>query len=513
MNLSTLAYKMMTGEWRLDRAYVSDVRAKLYAGGRVTGQRPTPNQLSSPEDPKPTRERYFMIRSARELEEDVPFADGLLNEFETYVVGDCGYTPATGNNEADLLIKDYFDLCADTCDYSGRFDLMMLSRLAVRSSKRDGELGWGLHEEDDQIKIEGVGGDRIGNPMQTWNGDPKNYNGIIINEKTMRPVKYQIFKRDGKTGIYSEQAEVKANNFLHYFNPFRVDQLHGVTMFKNSIEHLTDIKQIVDFTKLNIKWRSAQLPYVTNETGTAKGGSGYKATEVSGNPTVVTEDVNGVSVQYIKTGSSVVEFPNDFPNAQLGTILNHLKRDCSLGAKVPLEFFCQSENGGVIHRFFADKAMRTFNFEQRFLRRTLLDPFKNRTLRLGVDSGRLDLSRFGDLANSDALFKGTWNLGTEISVDYLNEVNADLQLIDASLASSDDYIESTGRDPRQVRLKVKKKASADIEDAQEIAKERGITWQEAMPFINKKFPNPVTPAVNPVQGSDVTGGGASGFPN
>ena len=48
-----------------------------------------------------------------------------------------------------------------------------------------------------------------------------------------------------------------------------------MTDLKNTIEHGFDMKQIVDFTKLNIKFAPFQLPYVQNQQGKPRG-TGYE---------------------------------------------------------------------------------------------------------------------------------------------------------------------------------------------------------------------------------------------
>ena len=144
MSFSNLIYKWATGELKLERQMMQErrdlmqlqsnrQRMQLYAGAEPGINRPSPNILSTPEDYKPAYERIILIRYARQLEEDYPFFDGILNDFETYVVGELDYMPATGNADADRKIKDYLDWQFDQCDISERLDLVKMARLWVRS--------------------------------------------------------------------------------------------------------------------------------------------------------------------------------------------------------------------------------------------------------------------------------------------------------------------------------------------------------------------------------------------
>lgn len=505
MNLSTLGYKLITGEWKLDRLKAKEFlaqaqvatnrgRMQLYAGAEPGKDRPSPNQLSTPEDYKQAYERIVLIRGARQMEEDMPFFDGILSDFETYVVGELKYTPATGNPEADKVIQAYLEWQFDQCDFTQRLDLVKLARLAVRSYKRDGECGFVYVTQGDEIKINSISGDRIGNPLVGANIGPNNYNGIVTNEAGA-PALYQIYRRIPKLNSYVFQMDVKANDFTHYYDPFRFEQYHGVTCFKNAIEHGFDMKQIMDFTKLNIKWRSAQLPYVTNEQGRPRG-SGYEAVAASsdGVPRPFDIKVGEVTQSFLKLGEGVMEYPNDFPNQQFGAIMEELKRDCAVGAKLPLEFCYRSETGGVVQRFYANKAERTFDEDKRWLKRTLLSPYKNRVIQKGIESGALNLSKFGSLAKDIARFGGTWQMGRSVSVDYGRETDADLKQIDAGVMSPQDYASENGRDLTTIRREIKDHTAALLQDAKELSDASGMSMEEILPYLSKRFPNqaPIT---------------------
>jgi hypothetical protein len=118
MNLFDLSHSLLTGKWKLDREIVRDQRERYYAGARRSINRPFPAPLSGTEDYKKASERIVLIRAAREMEEDGGFFDGILDDFETYVIGDqlC-YTPNTGNPDADRVIRDYLEWQFDQADY------------------------------------------------------------------------------------------------------------------------------------------------------------------------------------------------------------------------------------------------------------------------------------------------------------------------------------------------------------------------------------------------------------
>ena len=524
MNLLQFGHALLTGEWRLQREMIREQtahwkatagkraaifaneqhRMRLYAGAEPSINRPSPNVLSTPEDYKQAFERIVLIRAARQLEEDDGFFDGILDDFETYVVGEQAvFTPNTGNTDANRVIQEYLEWKFDEADYSERLDLTKIAQLAVRSMKRDGECGFIPIDTGDAIKLRYYSGDCIGNPMIGANVGPNNFNGIRTDPDTDAPAYYDLFKRVQKMNAYMPERSVEAHNFWHFYDPFRFQQYHGVSMFKNAIRDGFDIDQILEFTKMNIKWRASQLPTVHTETGRPRGaqngyfnsGFGFGPGNVprgpGGDPKPMQVNVDGVTTTFLKLDESVMEYPNDFPNAQLRVSVEEFRRQCCKGAKLPYEFVYRADNGGVVQRFWADKAMRTFAKDKAWVKRQLLNRYKNRVIQKGIDTGELDLDSFGDLNQHPNRFRGQWSLGRQISVDYGRETDADLKQMDAGLLSPVDFATDNGRNLDEVRGEIRDHTLAIFRDAKQIATETGRPFEEVLPFLQKKFPNPV----------------------
>jgi capsid protein len=521
LNFSDLIHKAVTGEWKLDRARAAEAlelnkrsrekRMMLYAGAEPGPNRPSASQLSTPEDYKQAYERIYLIRAARQMEEDFPFFDAILSDFETFVVGDLRYRAATGNPEADKVINDFLDWQFDQADMTDRFDLTKLARLAVRSYKRDGECGFMVFDTEDTVKLSAISGDRIGNPTMATGFAPNDFGGIVVDLATGRPQFFNIYRRLPKLNSYEFQQRVDPNNFIHYFDPFRIEQYHGVTVFKNAIEHGFDIKQITDFTKLNIKWRSSQLPYVKNEQGRPRG-NGYEegGTDAKGVPYPLSIKTDGVVQTFVKLDDGIMEYPNDFPNQQYRPLIEDLKRDCAIAAKLPLEFVYRSDAGGVVQRFYVDKAAATFSEEKRWLRRVLLNPYKNRCIQKGVKSGLLNLEKFG-LSDKIERFHGQWQMGRAISVDYGREVSADIAQMDAGVMSPQDYtLETQGRTSEEVLVHIGQHTEAIFKEAKRIALSTGETIDTVLPYLCKKFPNPAPVTSAPTDDRPGRSGGQNG---
>lgn len=478
---------------RREAAGAGEQHGKFYAAARPTIDRPSPAQLSSPEDYKQAFERIVLIRQARQMEEDFPFTDLILNDFEIYTVGDLRYVPNTGNRDADKVIQEFLEWQFACCDYKEKQDLIGLAKLIVRSEKRDGEVGALIIETDTMLKLDIIPADCIGNPLIGANVGPNNYNGIRTNPETGAPEWYDIWKRLPHVNAYSFDKTVGASNFLHYFQPFRADQYHGVSTFKNVIASVYDINQLIEFVKLNMKYRASQLPYVKNEQGRPSGGGYDQVRSASGRVEPQQIVVDGVTQTFLKIDDSIVEFPNDFPNQQFLPAFGEVMRLIAMGCKLPPEFCYRSEAGGVLTRFHISKAERVFAEEQRRLKR-LLTPFKNRVIEKGIQTGMLDLSPFGMLAEDPKRFCGSWQMGRSVSVDFGREVDGDIKLIEQGLMTPQEHMADNARSPDEVRAQIREKAVADFEDAQEVARRTGQPLETVLPYIVKKFPNPPQPA-------------------
>jgi capsid protein len=525
MNLSTLAYSLLTGAWRHDRAVIQEARRfnretrhvreqltadfgrkmQLYAGAEPGINRPYPNQLSTPEDYKQAYQRIVLIRAAQQLEEDSGFFDGILDDFETYVIGENPvFMPNTGNPEANRVIRDFLELKFSQADFTGRLDLTKIAQLAIRSMKRDGDCGFIPVQTGDDVQIRYYSGDCIGNPYLAQPATLYDFNGIVTDPDSGEIVAYRLFKRVPKMAQYVFEREVEADNFWHYYDPFRFQQYHGVSIFKNAIEDGFDIDQILEYTKLNIKWRASQLPTVHTADGRPKGpqfgnlanwlgnggGAGGGPAAPGGPPTAASVNVDGVRSTYMQTDDKVMEYPNDFPNSQLPVAIEEFRRQSCKGAKLPYEFVYRADNGGVVQRFWVDKAMKTFAKDKHLIKRCLLNPFKNRVTKAGIESGELDLRRFGNLAETLAVYSGQWRLGAQTSVDYGRETDADLKQIEAGLMSPVDYAADQNRDLDEVRKEIVANAAQYIKDGQQLARETGLSFDQVMPFLVKKWPNP-----------------------
>ena len=528
-----LLAKVTPVQWQLDRFRAKEqlrmgrlaevsrerdamLRAQFYAAANPGINRPMAPQLSTPEDYRQAYERIVMIRYGRQMEDDIPYIESILGDFETYVVGDLRYRANTGNKDADKLINDHLEWRFDQCDFAEKLDLTSMAKLGMRCKKRDGECGWIYVDTGDALKLSAISADRIGNPLIGSNVGPQNYNGIIVDPVSGAPVQFDLWRRLPKLNAYVFDKSVSANQFIHFYDQFRFEQYHGVTAFKNGISRAVDVEQMIQYAIQNMKFRSSQIPSIQNEQGRPKApGSGYVAQPNNSNnvPQPYQLAIDGVTQNYLKLGEGYVEFPHDFPNANFTAVSADLRGDVALGVHLPSEFCFRSTAGGVLQRFYIEKAQRTFDEEKRLLKKNFLSPYKNRVLRKDVDAGILNLDAFQGLAGSLTLYRGTWHMGRSVSTDYGHDTDSDIKLIDANLMSTEEYLGDNARDQDEIRRTKKQRAIEIFQDAQEVSDLINRPLAEVLPYIQKQFPNPVlTERATDPNASVISDDGSSAMP-
>lgn len=493
MGLGNIIEGVFTGELRAKRAHNRRL-TQLYEGGQVTRlRRNAGGQFRAPEDGTETRQRLQMIREARQLEDDFPLASMILDAFETYGLGSIRYQPMTGDTAFNREIMDWLKVWFDECDCTGRFSFEQIARLALRGKKRDGEAGIihrmdGDLEDFSEYKLQLVSGDRIGDPNIVHLNTETNKNGIHIDPTTGAPISYDIYKRNSDVYSYTFDLNVQRSFFSHVFDPFRPDQYHGVTAFKSVITRMRDLKEIMDDTRLNIKYRATQLPYYKTETGEAPLNTGYDDTV----PVSAQRDADGVSLetvagaeqQFIRTTEGIFEYPNDFPNQQFLPAVQVQVREIMAGVNLAYEFLWGLDKlSGTIGRLIVERQDRVMKMERENLERQFMRTSIRRAIQAGINSGAIR-------RDGAEKFKGQFFYGARISADYGRDQKTDIELVRAGLLTESEYFHTHGQNPEEVRQVRIEETLALAADGAKLAAETGMDVENAMNVIRNTYTNP-----------------------
>jgi capsid protein len=223
--------------------------------------------ISGAEDTAGTAERYKLIRAARDLADNFPPVRSLLLKFATYVAGRISYQARTGDKELDDQIERYWIKWCKECDFLRRHNFTTFVQLAVTAILRDGDCGFIIVRDGEMLKLQAVEADRIGSPYNRLI-DSDSYIGGIMLDEFGRPDKYQIFVRT-INNQYIEPTDIDANEFIHLFDPTRLDEYRGRSAFATALNAARDLQETIKAEVQAIKFASYQTGIITTENGSA----------------------------------------------------------------------------------------------------------------------------------------------------------------------------------------------------------------------------------------------------
>ena len=198
--------------------------------------------------------RFQLMLDSRDLYRNFPVIRAGVNGVARRAVAS-GIRPqfSTGNEDWDIEALRQWEEWSDVCDLAGKMDLDGICRQAIRSCYTDGDLGLGLVDEDGDLRLQIIEGDRIAPNMRAGiQIDTVNdIGGVNVDWDTGRPISYLVGNR-GMGGILN--VDVKdpwpAESFILMFRPQRVDQVRGVPLLAPVIPTARDLDRYMTATRI-----------------------------------------------------------------------------------------------------------------------------------------------------------------------------------------------------------------------------------------------------------------------
>jgi lambda family phage portal protein len=437
---------------------------------------------SSSETWRMQRDRLVLLWDARDVVRNFSILRGIISRIVQYTADTVQYVSQTGDEEIDSMYQDYFHAWCEQADITGRHRLGALVWMAMWSLLVDGDHGWHLVQIEEggkqQLRIQSIEADRIGDPNNPMNPGNNNDIGGIIVDELGRPVSYRIFKRERRTALYSFEKEIPADQFIHIFDPMRVDQYRGVTALSTVIAPARDLYEVYHFEKLAAKWQVGHAGFikVTDPTRRDGGISAWNGTKDNRPDSPGTMAMEAGKIQRLSQGEDIQFAPGtNRPSGAFMALVQVMVREIASGLNMPYGFlYDMTAFSGHTGRIEIAQAMRSIRRYQKLLSEKALDPLRDRVIGLGIS--------LGDLPAHPKWRSGRWGFGRSLTGDYGHDTTANLQLLSAGLVTATDLIAETGQSFEEV---VRRSAS-EVAYLQRVATETGVPIE----LINQRLPGP-----------------------
>ena len=452
-DIITKALSLVAPKAALDRMVN---QAKLRNFGRfdsalTSEKRGISRGVSGGEDTAGTRERLSLIRAARDLADNFPPVRSLLLKFATYVSGRIAYQARTGDHDVDTKIEKYWQRWCNECDFLGRHNFTTLLQLAVTAILRDGDCGFIIVRDGEDLKLQSVEADRIGSPYDRTDTD-KYIGGINVDDYG-RPVSYTIFTRT-INNQYISPTDIPAKEFIHLFDAARLDEYRGRSAFATALNATRDLQEAIKAEVQAIKYASYQSGVITTESGAADAGDYFARGNSNDQGQVARlQSLDPGTVNYLGSGEKMEMFKSDRPTGAFGEFIRLIQAHICMAVGLPYGFAFDADKSGPMARMEAAMAERTFLRWRGLLEGKFLDRIKNIIL--------LDAAARGLIPDSEFLLDGRWCWPAKVSIDYGREANADINLWKAGLKTAGQIYSDMGEDYEEA-LRARAKESAMI---------------------------------------------------
>ena len=442
LNLIDKAIAFVNPQGAVDRLVARQrIKNFEYDAVKYSRQRKGPSQLSGAEDYRSNYDRVELMKRARDLAENVGLVRSILMKFASHTAANISYQARTENPEVNTEVEAYWAEWWDKCDISTRHTGSTMMQVAMMSMLRDGDFLFVLvRDSDGNLKIQGIEGDRLGDPFKVYTSSEL-IGGIHIDQKTGSPTAYDIYSRS-IGDMYTYQATIPASQAFHLFDPLRIDQYRGISAFHTAINDATDIHEIVGFEKMSAKVASSQSAIIKRNNNNASDLSSLTNDQDINGSVIKLEAIESGKISYLEPGEDIV-FP-DGPSRPSGAFAEFHKillRNICLGVGIPYSFAVDpSAMSGPTARLEMQQAGRTFRRYQKLLEDKVLRPIKNIVIADAVARGLIE-DNVGTRTT-----RGIFNFGPNVSIDLSRDSASSIAEFKTGLRTAADIYSERGQD-------------------------------------------------------------------
>lgn len=416
--------------------------------------------------------RRQLLGISRSLYANVGFVRGAINDIARYSVGE-GIFPysATPDKAANDAYDAYWRQWCGICEVRQILNWTEILKATSRAVDVDGDIGFIFTETDSGYpQIQAVESHRI-------ESDREDYRDGVKLSTVGRPNAYSVrYTVDGE----SRFQVYPASQFLHVYEPDRIDGCRGVSGLAHGINHIRDKKDIVAFEKLGVKISSSFGVVITND-GTKSDSGGFLSGRTQTSDGKIREKIGAGAMVEVGIGEDVKAFESNRPSPAFTGFLDYIDRDVAVGLGVPLEFIWDSSKlGGTNQRFVLQKAQRKFD-ERLDLLSKMTTRVRNWVIAKGIKRGDLKAVDYWWLVDIQG--------PTKITVDVGREAMANRDDVRSGLRTVQEDFRERGKRWESARVDIQTAADDLIERAGELVakhKDKGLTLQAAIALMEQR---------------------------
>jgi len=480
-----------------------------------TNRKASGQTLDQPDSSRNHTDRVTLIREARWLEENSSVVKSILRKYRTFSVGRLQYVARTSNEAVNKQIGAYVERWMANADASQRHHFRTLAGLGVTSMKRDGDIGFIVLEEPmtplDQmmmvspIRIQAIEADRIGSivnregldtrPFKPLKKNEQDFSGVVVNGAG-KPIRYRIYNRSRTGETMTPALEVPAQDFLHLFDPTRLDSYRGFSVFDAAITDIKDLMEILACEKMSVKMLSSISGVVNNSDGSADQDVSLDISHDYNPDADRLKKIEPGTIEYLAEGESFNPVESNRPSPTFNGFLDSLIRNCGMATNLPFGFIYSWAGQGTAVRMEAAQAAREFEMTQLTLEEKLLNPLVRRVIARGMQLGHLPTVPDFD--------SGEWRYPAKVTADVGRESKALIDETMAGIISKTQIAADRGEDRTIIRDLLRAEAMELVEDAKMVQEASGgvLDLPTAIYMLERRAPNAPTiaaPAAAPAE--------------
>jgi len=260
-----------------------------YLAAQPTSARTNSTPTTAGEWMRIQREKLQVMWNAIDMVANSGLCSGILNKFPTYACGTLSWQARTGdktiNSEYQAYIKQ------KTCkpgniDSTGRHTLRQMCMMDIKSIMLKGDVGTNIVREDDELYIQGIEANRIGDPYKHVTSS-KYVRGLRLGP-TGRIDAVDIYYQDKRSGFYRYddtypmRDEHGLPKFLFFTNPISFDEYRGVSAFQHAIDLDTYVTSMRKYELQALLWAASQSGVFTTKSGGLPEALPFKRDRTSG---------------------------------------------------------------------------------------------------------------------------------------------------------------------------------------------------------------------------------------